>query len=113
MAEYDNSNSGALFENERKTTKNHPDFRGSCTIQTPDGELVEYWVSGWEKTSKKGAPFVSLSFTMKEEQEERATPARKSGGLIGRKQRDEDEELVQKPKSRKPVDEDLDDSLPF
>jgi hypothetical protein len=55
MAEYDNSNSGALFENEKRVKESHPHLRGSCTIKTPDGELLEFWVSAWQKTSKKHA----------------------------------------------------------
>ncbi len=54
MAEYDNTNSGVVFPNDRKQKSSHPDFKGQCTIKTPDGELVEYWVSGWEKEGRKG-----------------------------------------------------------
>lgn len=115
MSGYDNTNSGALFDNDKKLTKNHPDFKGSCHIQTPDGEVVEYWVSGWEKISKKGAPFLSLSFQIKEDRgdrEERA-PARKSS-LLGRRQREEDAELIPAPKKvKKSPDEELDDEVPF
>lgn len=106
MAEYDNSNSGALFENEKRTSDKHPHLRGSCVIKTPDGELVEYWVSAWQKTSKKGDDFFSLSFQLKDEQQERASkPVSKSSGLF--KKRDEP------TKSAKETHEDLDDALPF
>lgn len=106
MAEYDNTNSGTLFENEKRTTEKHPHLRGSCTIKTPDGELVEYWVSAWQKTSKKGDDFFSLSFQLKDEQgESKSKPAVKSGGLF--KKRDEP------AKSVKASDEDLDDAIPF
>lgn len=107
MAEYDNSNSGALFENERRSHEKQPHLRGSCTIKTPDGELIEYWVSAWQKTSKKGDDFFSLSFTPKGESEEREErPAKKSSGLF--KKRDE-------PKSsgKRTSHEDLDDEVPF
>lgn len=104
MAEYDNTNSGALFENDKRKSNNHPHLRGSCTIKTPDGEVLEYWVSAWQKTSKKGDDFFSLSFQLKEEQTERK-PASKSGSLF--KNRDEP------TKSSKVVHEDLDDEVPF
>jgi hypothetical protein len=67
MAEYDNTNSGILSVNDRRTKPTHPNFKGQCTIKTPDGELVEYWVSGWEKSGRKG-PFVSLAFEPKDKE---------------------------------------------
>ena len=57
---------GSLFINKRKTTDRHPDRNGSCKI----GDQ-EYWVSGWIKKTKAGDPWLSLSFTAKEEQQER------------------------------------------
>jgi len=63
MAEYDNSNRGALFVNDRKESDKHPDYRGTAEV-----EGVECWVSCWIKTSSKGAKYLSLAFTPKEEQ---------------------------------------------
>ena len=105
MAEYDNTNSGALFENDDRKSDKHPHLRGSCTIKTPDGELVEYWVSAWQKTSKKGDDFFSLSFQVKDEKKEvkKAATTTKSGSLF--KNRDE------KPKTT--IDDDLNDDVPF
>jgi uncharacterized protein (DUF736 family) len=60
MPEYDNTNSGALFQNDRKEKPNHPDFKGSINVAG-----VEYWLSGWQKTGKKGS-FVSLSVQLKD-----------------------------------------------
>ncbi len=106
MAEYDNSNSGALFENEKKQNAKHPDLRGSCTIKMPNGDNVEYWVSAWQKVSKKGDDFFSLSFQVKEDkQEAEETTVKKSGGLF--KKREEPSAKFAKS------NEDLDDSIPF
>jgi hypothetical protein len=106
MAEYENTNSGSLFENDRRVTEKHPHLKGSCTIKTPDGELVEYWVSAWQKTSRKGDDFFSLSFQLKEDEKETGeAPAKKPGGLF--KKRDEPAE----GKSSK--QEELDDEIPF
>jgi hypothetical protein len=108
MAEYDNTNSGALFENEKRAKESHPHLRGSCTIKTPDGEVLEFWVSAWQKTSKKGDDFFSLSFQLKDEQKaQEDAPVKKSSGLF--KKRDE----AVTSKSSKTVDEDLDDQIPF
>lgn len=109
MTDYDNSNSGALFENERRATEKHPHLRGSCTIKTPDGELVEYWVSAWQKTSKKGDDFFSLSFELKEDQQKRkVNPAAKSSSLF--KKREEHEKTS---KNKTTSQADLDDEVPF
>lgn len=106
MAEYDNTNSGALFQNDRKEKNSHPDFKGQCTIKTPDGELVEYWVSGWEKNGRRG-PFLSLSFTPKEERKDsEERPVQKQSSLFGKKQSGQQTAS----KAPEPV---LDDEIPF
>jgi len=70
MPEYDNTNSGALFRNDRKESERHPDMRGSVDI-----EGVQYWISGWSKQSAKAGKYLSLAFTKKDDQ-----PAGKRGG---------------------------------
>jgi len=52
--------SGSVFVNDRKTEDRHPDRTGCALI---DG--VEYWVSGWLHKTKKGQPYLSLSFKQK------------------------------------------------
>jgi len=56
MTEFDNTNRGVLFKNDRKETDKHPDYTGSLNV---DG--VEHWFSAWIKTSKNGKKFMSLS----------------------------------------------------
>jgi uncharacterized protein (DUF736 family) len=63
MAEFDNTNRGSLFKNEKKEEEKHPDMNGSINI-----EGVEYWISGWRKTSKAGSGFISLSVRPKQQQ---------------------------------------------
>lgn len=104
MAEYDNTNSGVLYINDRRTKPTHANFKGNCTIRTPDGELVEYWVSGWEKNGKKG-PFVSLSFELKKKDEETVS-ATQSSFLSGRAK-------AEPAKPSTTIQEDLSDDLPF
>lgn len=64
MTEFDNTNRGSIWKNEKKETEKHPDFTGSANV---DG--VEYWVSAWKR--KEGAnpkaPALSFSFKRKEE----------------------------------------------
>lgn len=68
MSEYDNTNSGALFKNDKKESDNHPDYRGSINVAGTD-----YWLSAWIKKSKAGQTFMSLSVKPKDD----AKPAKK------------------------------------
>ena len=58
--EYDNTNRGSLFKNDRKDDAKFPDYKGSLNV---DG--VEYWISAWIKLSKDGQKFMSLSIKNK------------------------------------------------
>jgi uncharacterized protein (DUF736 family) len=62
MAEFDNTNSGALFKNDKKTKESQPDYKGNINV---DG--TEYWISAWIKTSRAGQKFMSLALTPKDE----------------------------------------------
>jgi len=64
--QYDNTNRGVLFINERKEQDSHPDRKGSINI-----EGKEYWLSAWDKETAKGAT-ISLSVTPKEAQSNRS-----------------------------------------
>lgn len=70
MAEYDNTNSGALFKNNKKQTEKHPDYTGTINV---GGQ--EFWISSWIKESAKGVKYMSLSVSPKEEQKT-APPAK-------------------------------------
>lgn len=50
-------NSGALFTNDKKT-EYQPDFKGKCMV---NGKEME--VAVWNKTSKAGRNFMSMSFS--------------------------------------------------
>lgn len=86
--EYDNTNRGVLFENDRRRGNDRaPLWKGQATIKTPDGELVEFWVSGWEQRSRNGDDFISLSFEEKE-----AGQYRGRGDSGGGRRRDDDDD---------------------
>jgi len=53
-------NTGSVFANDRKSEDTHPDRTGTAKIGG-----VEYWVSGWLHKTKKGQPYLSLSFKPK------------------------------------------------
>jgi hypothetical protein len=73
MAEFDNTNRGSLFKNDKKTEEKHPDMSGSINI---DG--VEYWISGWKKRSKADVGFISLSVRPKEQTRQSSQPTQKA-----------------------------------
>lgn len=54
---YDNTNSGALFKNDKKTADNPnwADYTGKINVAG-----VDYWLSAWIKDGKSGK-FMSLS----------------------------------------------------
>jgi uncharacterized protein (DUF736 family) len=61
--EYDDSNRGALFKNDKKETERHPDYKGNINVAG-----VDYWLSAWLKESKAGKKYMSLSVQPKEQQ---------------------------------------------
>lgn len=82
--EYDNTDKGAIFENDRKESESHPDMRGEINI---GGR--EYWISGWWKRPKKGgADFLSVAVQRKDEQ--RRESHDRSRGRDDRDDRDDD-----------------------
>lgn len=84
--EYDNTNKGSLFKNDRKELDTHPDYNGSINV---GGE--EYWLNAWVKESKKdGKKFFSLSVKPKD-QATGKTPAKAKSAPA--KTRDEDSEI--------------------
>lgn len=61
MTQYDNTDRGVLFKNDRKEQDSHPDYRGSINV---GGQ--ELWLSAWIKEGQKGK-FMSLSVKPKED----------------------------------------------
>jgi hypothetical protein len=84
MTEYDNTNTGAIFKNDRREegTK-QPEYNGSLNV-----EGVEYWLSAWVKESKTGKKFFSVAIKRKEPKQ------RPTGGMSS-------------------LADDMDDSIPF
>ena len=51
--------SGALFRNDKGDNQNRPDYRGDVTIAG-----TKYRLSGWIKTTRDGAKYLSLAATL-------------------------------------------------
>lgn len=66
MTDYDNTNRGVLFKNNRKEEGDKkPEYTGSLNV---DG--VEFFLDAWLKTSQNGAKFMSVSVKRKDKQAE-------------------------------------------
>lgn len=66
---------GVLFRVRDKRSENSPDFKGGINIAGAEWEL-----SCWEKTSKRGVPYLSLSVRLPREQAD--TPARTNAAAL-------------------------------
>ena len=67
---YDNTNRGVLFPNDKKGNEKRPDFTGDLNVGG-----VEYKLSAWKKASKAGNNFLSISVQLKEGQKAPPKPA--------------------------------------
>ena len=94
MSNYDNTNRGAIFVNNRKEKDTQPDRQGSINVAG-----VDYWISGWIKDGSNGK-YMSLSVTPKETTQTAAQAAQHAAP-------------PQRQQQAAPVVEDLDDSIPF
>ena len=68
-------NTGVLFKNDKKLNDNHPDYKGSITV-----EGVEYWISSWIKNGKNGK-FMGLAVNPKEAQASKPAPKSLGSGF--------------------------------
>jgi hypothetical protein len=79
--DYDNTNRGSIWKNDKKETDNHPDFTGSLNVGG-----VEYWVSAWKRKPDASEKAPALSFTVKPKDEasgsskKSSTPAASKSG---------------------------------
>ena len=68
--EYDQTNRGVLFKNDRKTEGDKkPEYTGSLNV---DG--VEFFLDAWLKVGKSGAKFMSVSVKRKDKQPDQQAP---------------------------------------
>jgi uncharacterized protein (DUF736 family) len=56
MAEFDNTNRGVLFRDEKRTNEKAPEYTGTINV---DG--VEKRIAAWIKVSKTGKKFFSIN----------------------------------------------------
>jgi hypothetical protein len=65
VPDFDKTNSGVFFVNDRKQGAASPDFKGNCETACPScGTVSKYWMSAWKKMAKgSGKQFLSVAFT--------------------------------------------------
>ena len=83
--QYDDTNRGVLFKNDRKETERQPDYTGKINVKGTEQRLA-----GWIRQSKAGKSFLSISVSdpMPEDRHDAAPEA-------------------------KPTTDDLNDEVPF
>ena len=62
--EFDNTNKGSVWKNDKRASDRHPHFRGSINV-----EGKEYWLAIW-KNDRKGnerAPLMKVTVTPKDQ----------------------------------------------
>jgi hypothetical protein len=71
MSQFDNSNKGGIWKNDKRESETHPHFKGNAEVGG-----IDYWVSGWlrNKDGNPNAPAMKFSFTAKETQAHRQPP---------------------------------------
>ena len=69
MTDFDKTNTGALFKQDKQGNENWSDYQGSLNV-----EGKEYWLNAWIKTSKKGQKFMSVTVRTKDRAREESKP---------------------------------------
>jgi hypothetical protein len=74
--QYDNSNRGALWKNDRREKETHPQLKGSTNVVCPHcNKTTDYWTSGWTSNDGGKKPLVSLSLQVKDQVVNAPAPA--------------------------------------
>lgn len=77
MAEFDNTNRGNLFKNDKGDNPNRPDYTGKCNIAGK-----EYRMAAWIRDSQTGKKFMSINFSDLNEQKPEHSDVLASDGQV-------------------------------
>ena len=98
MTQFDNTNKGQLWGNEKKETDKHPDFKGSINV-----EGVEYWLSAWKRDSGGNPKAPALRFSIQRKEDVHNAGMAQAQAAIPQQQ----------PQPQAPQAGDFDDDIPF
>ena len=96
MTDFDRTNRGSIWKNEKKTTDGHPDFTGSYTSESG----IEFWVSAWKRKDGANPKAPALTFSMKPKDATKRADPISSGRHLP-------------PKKSIIPDDDMDEEIPF
>jgi hypothetical protein len=69
---FDNTDRGALFENDKDGNENRPDLTGTVDLKIPEGakpgEVIKFRIAAWQKESQAGNPYYSLKIQKADKQ---------------------------------------------
>lgn len=99
MTQYDDTNRGQIWMNDKKETEKHPDFKGSINV-----EGVEYWVSAWKRKPDANPKAPALSFSIQKKE----VPAD-----VRQAAQHSNHGSASKPAQSAPPVDDFDDDIPF
>jgi hypothetical protein len=110
MTQYDNTNRGVLFDNERKETDNHPDMTGKLNVNG-----VDHWFSAWWKKDRNDNDFLSLSLgkEVEQRQEQRRDPQRTAPQQRGNRPGNSAPQQRQQPARQSSGFDDMNDDIPW
>lgn len=104
MAFKTRENSGALFKNNRKEKKTHPDFQGKIVLSPELAEIAadggELQLAAWKQTSEAGNNYISIAVSEPYEADE-APKKKKKAAVVD--EDEEEEEFEEAPRKKKPV----------
>lgn len=75
MSNYDDTNRGALFKNDKKEKETHPDYRGPMNFNGQDGYLA-----AWMRESRDGKKYMSLKWQPKDDAPKAQQEPQQGGG---------------------------------
>lgn len=110
--EWDDSNTGSLFDNDRKESERHPDYTGSVIVVCPHcGQRSEWWASVWNKIAKSGREWKSLALKYKDAQQNSEQPKRQTSAP--QQQHQQSKANGYQPQSSTPALDAWNDDIPF
>lgn len=71
MTEYDNTNRGSIWKNDKKVKDTDPDFTGSVNVNG-----VEFWVNAWKRKQDANPKAPALSFSVKPKEQQQSISQR-------------------------------------